>query len=34
VVIADMLAFLEDSGAALPSGAEAAGRAWVAGGSS
>ncbi|MDW8399259.1 MAG: alpha/beta fold hydrolase, partial [Acetobacteraceae bacterium] len=34
VVLADILRFLEDPGAPLPSGAEAAGRAWVSGGSS
>jgi|YNPMSStandDraft_1061717.scaffolds.fasta_scaffold10097_2 alpha-beta hydrolase superfamily lysophospholipase len=31
-VLADVLRFLEDPGAPLPSGAEAAGRAWIAGG--
>ena len=34
VVLADLLRFLEDARAPLPSGAEAAGRAWVSGGSS
>jgi alpha-beta hydrolase superfamily lysophospholipase len=34
VVLADLLRFLDDARAPLPSGAEAAGRAWVSGGSS
>lgn len=34
VVLADVLRFLEDPRAPLPSGAEAAGRAWISGGSS